>query len=381
MTPRNRILSYALLLATSLTQAGPAHAGPSYSLFDLGLLPNPGQYGYSFAYGVNTLGQAAGYASRAGSDDQAILSGGVDGLRSLGSLPGFPASYGFGINDAGQVVGKVLNFSNGTSRAFVHDGAAMVDLGSLPGDRSSAAYAITNFGLAAGSSIGTSEHAVTFSQGRVTDLGTLAGGGVSRATGVNDLGQVVGFSGSASGQRAFVYGPVTGMASLGVLPGGAYSMANGINAGGLVVGASGSSLGQRAFSFDGAMRDLGVLPDATGGSEAFGVNAAGDVVGVSYGTTGPNRAFLYSGGVLYDLSRLITSPGVLMTEARAVSDNGYIVGTAILDGHSHAVALVPNVAAVPEPGSVALLAVGLLGLSGCYGWSRRSAAARAGSPV
>ena len=44
------------------------------------------------------------------------------------------------------------------------------------------------------------EHAFLYSNGRMTDLGTL-GGGESHATGINDSGQVVGWSYTASGAK------------------------------------------------------------------------------------------------------------------------------------------------------------------------------------
>src|SRR5687768_6931550 len=73
-----------------------------------------------------------------------------------------------------------------------------------------------------------------------TDLGTL-GGDNSHASGINDTGQVVGYSETDSrGRRvhAFITGPDgAGMTDLGTL-GGDYSWAYGINDAGQVVGYS-----------------------------------------------------------------------------------------------------------------------------------------------
>src|SRR4051812_43738035 len=76
--------------------------------------------------------------------------------------------------------------------------------------------------------------AVTYT---ITDLGTL-GGASSSASALNDQGQVVGTSLTASGQaHAFLYSGGV-MADLGTLAGQNYSRAQDINNAGNVVGAS-----------------------------------------------------------------------------------------------------------------------------------------------
>ena len=68
---------------------------------------------------------------------------------------------------------------------------------------------------------------------------------------------------------------------LGTLPGGSGSEAWGINASGEVVGyASNSSGYQHAFLYsNGTMKDLGTLPGLYSASCAYGINASGQVVG------------------------------------------------------------------------------------------------------
>ena len=85
----------------------------------------------------------------------------------------------------------------------------------------------------------------------MTDIGTLPGGGESCAYGINDKGQVVGYSYTAnSGEHAFLYSNDT-MIDLGCLPGGVQSWACGINDNGQVAGYSDTASGvDRAFFLD-----------------------------------------------------------------------------------------------------------------------------------
>jgi probable HAF family extracellular repeat protein len=77
----------------------------------------------------------------------------------------------------------------------------------------------------------------------ITDLGTLGGSGPVVAQGINDSGQVVGTSYTASGFfHAFLWQSGSGMQDLGAL-GGGNSQANGINDGGQVVGTSSTASG------------------------------------------------------------------------------------------------------------------------------------------
>lgn len=135
------------------------------------------------------------------------------------------------------------------------------------------------------------------------NLGTLTGGGYSFALGVNADGSVVvGEAGSASGTRAFRWvAGGTQMANLGTLDAGNYSVATGVNAdGSVVVGSSTSSLGSRAFRWVAGgvsgdsgnlqMENLGAL-NGGGYSDAFGVNADGNVVVGSSGSSLGTRAF------------------------------------------------------------------------------------------
>ena len=76
----------------------------------------------------------------------------------------------------------------------------------------------------------------------MTDLGTL-GGPVRAAYGINDLGQVVGASETASGDGHAFRWEAGVMIDMGTLPGGTESVARGINDLGQVVGRSRTASG------------------------------------------------------------------------------------------------------------------------------------------
>ena len=75
------------------------------------------------------------------------------------------------------------------------------------------------------------------------------------------------------------------------------------------------------------MLDLGTLAAPYDWScFAYGINAAGQVVGNSYNSGLSARAFLYSGGVMYDLSSLTHPPLILETFPMALTTEGQIIG-------------------------------------------------------
>lgn len=160
----------------------------------------------------------------------------------------------------------------------------------------------TCFGIAAGALL-LSFPAVAAPSYSIASLGVLPGGWhVSDVSGINDAGQVVGEIYTSEGTHAFPWDPVNGMRTLGTLAGGlGSSSTRGIDNAGQVVGQTSTSTGSagdnhHAYLWDAVagMRDLGTLPASQRrDSDAFGINDAGQVVGVSDTSTGYNHAFIW----------------------------------------------------------------------------------------
>ncbi len=159
----------------------------------------------------------------------------------------------------------------------------------------------------------------------ITDLGTLASDPQSRAYGINNTGQVVGYSGVVQGpeegRRAFLWDSTNGMQSLNTL-GGNHSEAYEINNTGQVVGRSTLPSGEgdvRAFLWEGSsMIDIGTL--GGGWTEAHGINNSGQVVGYSVLSSSVS-AFLWENGSMSNLESLTGN-----SYGSAINDTGQIIG-------------------------------------------------------
>ncbi len=153
----------------------------------------------------------------------------------------------------------------------------------------------------------------------ITDLGVIGSGPSSFPTGMNNLGEVVGYADTYTHySHAFLYpgsGPLVNLGSFG--GDNSVSVAEAINNQGMVVGysdSSGAGSDTRAFLYiqSGGMRDLGTLggPD----SAAVDINNSGQIVGSAQTPNGTYDGFLYSeNGPMVDLGAyrgiLINDPG------------------------------------------------------------------------
>ena len=118
------------------------------------------------------------------------------------------------------------------------------------------------------------------------------------ANGINDAGQIIGWSHTSDGESHAVLweNGESAPKDLGTL-GGSTSYAYAINETGQIVGGSDitGDLLYHAFLWENeGMLDLGTLEDVEGDSEAFGINDAGQIVGVSDISSDEFHAFLTS---------------------------------------------------------------------------------------
>jgi probable HAF family extracellular repeat protein len=238
-------------------------------------------------------------------------------MRGLPNFPGGNNGFATGANNLRQAVGwaendihdptcvspQVLQFRPAMWTLGPPD--QIQDLPLIPGDTSGAATAINDNGQIVGISgicdqaIGrhTAKHAVLWENGGVTDLGNLGAEWWNTPTAINQRGDIVGFA----GDPAFVEGDIV-----------------------------------HAFMWtkEDGIRALKPLPRHTPphvDSEAYGINEARQVVGVSCDADFVDcRAVVWNhGNTPTDLNDLKGSYAPRLESAKDINDNGEITGRAI----------------------------------------------------
>lgn len=365
-------------------------ANADWSITGLGTLGGK----HSFANDINDSGQVVGFSYTAVNNNffhafVTEVNGGM--IKDLGTLGG-NSSIATSINNLGQVAGASARSGNLASHAFIADAnnGGMTDLGTIGTHKlsSSSAGDINESGQIVGAFIGPESS--WYSQPFITESNgaNMVPMYTSRKfeAGINDSGQVLitGFGSTSIFDSNSGLGAAVG--TLGENRADGYD----INNLGQVVGGSGSRTGWHAFITDanGAnITDLGTL----GGSYSYatGINESGEVIGVADTLSLDRHAFLYSHGGMTDLSLLdpVISSGWTHLSVAAINNNGQIVGSGQHNGHTEAFLLaytpdtvftpqpifVPDfktLTPVPEPSTYAMLLAGL-GLVGFMGRRRR----------
>ena len=320
-------LSYALdinaagqVVGGSDTANGPQHP----FLYSQGQMIDIGTLGgcCGVAAGINASGQIAGQADNAQGLRRGFLySNGV--MTEIPTLGG-SESRASQINASGQLVGQARVAVTNYNHAYLYDHGQMFDLGTLGGSTSWANSINASSQIVGGSYLADGKwRAYRYSNGVMVALPTLGAEATSSSVSfhINDAGQIVGWSevsnqGNCLGfhsMHGFVYsnGQMTDVGTLG----GSCSIANDINDLGQVVGGADIAAGrQHAFRYiTGTMEDLNVLIPAGSGWEltnALGINNRGQIVG--YGLIGgQTHAFLLTprspSEMIDDLAHLVQS--------------------------------------------------------------------------
>ncbi len=336
-------------------------------------------------------------------------------------VPGALETFGGGINNAGQVAGYSQSPYNpaSTSSGYVFNPSSGTYTTVVPPAAQSDSFArgINNLGQVVGSYITSfscnptncqSAFLFNTSNGSYTTLNNPVAG-VTIANGINDAGQIVGYStyipsgpGVAVNDVPFLRDPVTGVYTSFAAPaqGAVNVFFQGINNAGLIVGyyttptgfALGSSFGgtDHSFIFDPATGKYTFLDDplalqgttvgfmgTTGGTDAFGINDLGQVVGTYY-APGGLQSFIYNSAS--GTYTTLTNPAIpdQHLSATGINNSGQIVGTFFTGNSAYStrafIATPEQVfASVPEPSSLALLGVS----ASCLWLTRRRAEGRA----
>jgi probable HAF family extracellular repeat protein len=164
-----------------------------------------------------------------------------------------------------------------------------------------------------------------YAVGTIKDLGSLGGRAIA-ATAINNANEVVGYGTDTNGNvLAFRYTQSQGIGSLGTLVGGSNSEAFAINGSGRVAGdsqADGDAHRPTLFT-DNGVKDLGISVKSSDTLKTgYGINAQGAIVGRYDTDGGSTHGFLFSANHVKDLGTL----GGGNSEALAVNSHGIIVG-------------------------------------------------------
>jgi probable HAF family extracellular repeat protein len=271
----------------------PLAGAQSYTVTDIGALPGGT---YALPTGINDHGAVVGYANVSGGEYHAFLWTRSHGIQDLGTLSGDTASFGQGINNSGDIVGYNLNIN-----AFLWT-----------------------------------------TTGGLQDLGTL-GGSISEALAINDSSEVVGYSSlqRVDTEDAFLWTQTGGMQDINAIGGNTSSLAYSINGLNQVAGSVFSSSGVPSNAFIWTQSRGVKILGAGSSSAALGINATGEVVGVT-GSEPPN-AFLWTSRLgVQNLNALILPNSGWVLNRASANGSGQIVASGTINGESHAALLTPT---------------------------------------
>jgi probable HAF family extracellular repeat protein len=258
-------------------------------------------------------------------EDRCLLTYTITDLGTLGGDLGYASA----INASGEVIGDDVTAS-GRLHVFVWKAGSMNDLGSLDGDNgSSYVGGLNNAGEVVGySTAGAFTHAFLYDTGGMHDL-TASNSKVADALGINDSGQITGATDGYGETHVYFWDLHTPSLpdyhDLGTLPGYPLGQGRGINAAGQIFGTAAMNDGyfyRHAFlGSNGVLHDLGTL----GGMENYAnaMNDRGYIVGTTQDPGGAFHAYVWHDGHMLDLGLY----GLYASIADGINNLGQVVGS------------------------------------------------------
>lgn len=363
-------LSKAALFAATLSV--PVVFAAPYQLVDLGELGQP-----AYAFDINNSGEVVGHFVTANNVTHGWYYNGT--LTDIGTLddtnPNLISRL-LEINHSGLAVGfasKIISIDGVDTQVTVpvtYQNGVLQDIAPPNGHNSAYLLGLNHNDLYVGYVLEADEingRTVSLNRAMVLDrrggteqytiVGTLRadGSGSSVFRAISDMNIAVGWSSNDAdnGTHAFYYDvdnqQLVDIGTLGGLQGSATS----INSSGLIVGDS--TVENESFrspfkyqiGIDTGLVALPVLNQDIPNGRAFGVNDNGEIVGWTtferVDGTERTHAVLWRDNAVIDLNNQIDCDlGWTLLEARAINDQGEIVGTGLKDGQLRAFLLIPD---------------------------------------
>lgn len=304
--------------------AAPAARAGSYAFTNFDGPPDSS--GGTTVYGINNLGQAVGFSTGASGASTNFIRN-TDGSFTTLTFNGSSTAMANGINSSDQVVGM----NGSTAFLLINNGNTLTDLPAVNGTTTAeAAFGINDKGAIVGqysdSNTGTSPGFV-YAKGSFTTLNPVANDSQVFAQGINDNGLVVGFYNTDGvHDHGFLFNTATN----------AYTLLNDPNVANLLF------------------------------TQFLGINDQNEAVGYYQTTDGSQHGFLYNiatqSYTFLDDPNAATS-GMSITQITGISNSGEIAGFYV-DASSGVQRGFVATASVPEPGSMALLGIGVMLVAG-----------------
>jgi probable HAF family extracellular repeat protein len=361
----------AVALAALAGRPALAATPPQYQVTIISL-PQPTQNAASidsYPLSINQNNRVVGYSNASGSMLPMNWKDGVD--RPM-TGPIFDRTFSAGVNNLGRVVGGgyILDSTGQIveSHALKWTGGQITDLGTLGGNNA-VALAINNqndtvvgFSTLPGETV---IKAFRYANGHMNAIETLPGATESYPYDISDNGFIVGAAVTGGTAKPFRIRQGT-VEALSMPDGARTGSANAINNIGAAVGTYEIDLvaGSHAavlWRASGERVDLGNLGGSVDYAVAKDINNLGQVVGTSLDANDAYSGFMWYQGQLFNLNDfLIDGTNVHILSANSINDHGVIAAAAVVNGVQTTVLLSPILPGVPAPGSLGVLTFGAI---------------------